>query len=862
MRAGGLRGLGPHPSPRCVAQALKALALHRLGRHDEAQKLAAAACAGISSPVDEGLVSALSHFFKEARDPQSWVGMCERVYAANPGNESAGVQLFNAHVRMNDLAKQQILALRLQRQFPQHQRDYVIWAIVSILLQARAGGPADRDTALKQVQLAQMMLHKAGGPMSYGELNLLIASWEIKASRTAGATDLPGAREPATGVPTKPLVTMPAAADVLAALDEHKALMRGRNAEYASLRATCEAHLGRFEAAKALREEVLVADGAAENWHAAREWAESALRVAMGAEGLDPLDDQGALSEAARAVLGSVRRMSTRLLARRPSERTATLLNVHVLSRLARAVNTTGDSGMGHGLSELRDDLAGAVMDYIEAHGHRFCCFLDVRAYLPALGPEAARRALFDRAAARWGNPLDASSEETMHACAGGDQERTGQRLVTLCRIFTSMGLGRALDQRGRRAAALALVRLQHTLPLAQGEEPGPVQESIAPGLALSAASLWQQDVCPTSAPADLLCAPRLRGARPGGGLAHVGATVAATLTLESALMSSPTAYQLRLRLTLLYMALGATGAAMGHFKGLSLRRLQQESMAYLMLPGTLVVGDLETARKLINDALSAHAQAEEETADSCALPFKYGNPETAFDLADLRDRLRLSRSHATHLLARALVDVAGLGVTPAALAAHLNGLYPGALMPLPGGGAAPSHAPRPPSWWLCGCRLEGGGPKRGATARAQLAQQRGPQRARLLRTRRRRPRRCRGLSCVRGSVVGRGLRAYLCAGDLRPPRRERLARPFACPRELHRRRLPGLWPRGLVPAARPLRCGPLGGRSPTGCSRRKRRGRARGVGGGAGGHGAPLGEATRAGPFGHGGTTGGVDRW
>lgn len=151
------------------------MALLRTGKPAEARALALDARRGICAPIDDGLVHALSLFHRACGDLPAVRDVCDEAFKCEPHNEVAGTQLFYAVVRLFDFSRQQAVAMRLQRQFPARQREFAMWALTSLLLQARPGGGAEPALAPKLVQLATMMMGKAGGPRTVSELRLALA---------------------------------------------------------------------------------------------------------------------------------------------------------------------------------------------------------------------------------------------------------------------------------------------------------------------------------------------------------------------------------------------------------------------------------------------------------------------------------------------------------------------------------------------------------------------------------------------------------------------------------------------------------------------------------------------------------------
>lgn len=80
----------------------------------------------------------------------------------SPANEDILSHLFMAHVRVNDFAAQQSVALQLYKLKPKN--PYYFWAVMSVVLKARRG-PESADAAKSKMllSLAQRMIDKQIG---------------------------------------------------------------------------------------------------------------------------------------------------------------------------------------------------------------------------------------------------------------------------------------------------------------------------------------------------------------------------------------------------------------------------------------------------------------------------------------------------------------------------------------------------------------------------------------------------------------------------------------------------------------------------------------------------------------------------
>ncbi|XP_021357895.1 N-alpha-acetyltransferase 25, NatB auxiliary subunit-like [Mizuhopecten yessoensis] len=114
------------------ARVLKALALLRLGRHDESAILLKDIHA--QNPTDEATLQAMSICYREVYKLDLIADLYENAHKNRPDNEDILSSLFMAYVRLGDYKKQQQTAMTLHRLQPQ-KNPYYFWAVMSIVMQ-------------------------------------------------------------------------------------------------------------------------------------------------------------------------------------------------------------------------------------------------------------------------------------------------------------------------------------------------------------------------------------------------------------------------------------------------------------------------------------------------------------------------------------------------------------------------------------------------------------------------------------------------------------------------------------------------------------------------------------------------------
>ncbi|KAG2173554.1 hypothetical protein INT44_007145 [Umbelopsis vinacea] len=137
-----------------LVKALKALALVRSGKEDEASDLCAQVKA--AQPIDEPTLQAATMAYKEVGQHDQIVHLYEAAAKLQPNNEEFANHWFMAMVRGKDLKGQQQAALKLHKSFKNNK--YLFWAIMSLALQGEA---AKGTTPNLSYTLAERMMSKA-----------------------------------------------------------------------------------------------------------------------------------------------------------------------------------------------------------------------------------------------------------------------------------------------------------------------------------------------------------------------------------------------------------------------------------------------------------------------------------------------------------------------------------------------------------------------------------------------------------------------------------------------------------------------------------------------------------------------------
>ncbi|KJH53030.1 hypothetical protein DICVIV_00715 [Dictyocaulus viviparus] len=124
--------LKKHPVTVC-AKVLKALALIRSDKLADGFDIINTLDVP-GAHFDDGTLQAFVHCFKEAGCPDRITTLYERAVAVSPSEQNL-THLFMAHVRNRSFKNQQLVAMRLFKEFS--NTHYLFWGVMSIVMQAQ-----------------------------------------------------------------------------------------------------------------------------------------------------------------------------------------------------------------------------------------------------------------------------------------------------------------------------------------------------------------------------------------------------------------------------------------------------------------------------------------------------------------------------------------------------------------------------------------------------------------------------------------------------------------------------------------------------------------------------------------------------
>jgi N-terminal acetyltransferase B complex non-catalytic subunit len=134
-------------APYPLVKALKALALERTGKHDEAAALAREVAE--SQTTDEVTLSTLAMVLRVQGRAEEATAAYASAVQRRPDSEELATQLFCCHMRARAYAPAQLLALRMYKGFPSPDAPlYLSWAVAALLLQADLLAPLVQEGGL------------------------------------------------------------------------------------------------------------------------------------------------------------------------------------------------------------------------------------------------------------------------------------------------------------------------------------------------------------------------------------------------------------------------------------------------------------------------------------------------------------------------------------------------------------------------------------------------------------------------------------------------------------------------------------------------------------------------------------------
>ncbi|CAK8694341.1 unnamed protein product [Clavelina lepadiformis] len=138
-----------------AAKVLKTIALHRMGKQQEAFALSNVIVA--QEPTDENSLQGLSLYYKEIQKTELISKIYEAAVKRFPTNEDYLTHLFMSYVRHEKFQEMQRVAMTLYKHHPKN--PYLFWAIMAIVLQAKSTSNQKLSETM-YLPLAEKMIEK------------------------------------------------------------------------------------------------------------------------------------------------------------------------------------------------------------------------------------------------------------------------------------------------------------------------------------------------------------------------------------------------------------------------------------------------------------------------------------------------------------------------------------------------------------------------------------------------------------------------------------------------------------------------------------------------------------------------------
>eukprot|EP00873_Tetraselmis_striata_P024799 jgi/Tetstr1/445063/TSEL_032868.t1 len=598
------------PEEAFLVQVLKAVALQRLGRTQEAVQVCDAVRAG--KPSDDHLLNTMALVYKPAGEMGKMAEAYEAAAAAAPGDEDLQRQVFGMHIRCGNLVKQQQTAMKLSRSFGGDV--YGWWVTITILQQARRAMRAD-SSAMNPAQLLKLAAsmiarQKSKNGQEATSHEQLLVFLDVAHAEGRHAEALEALRGP-----------MGALASIAAErqlLEAHCLERLSAMSEAAAIYKVCwEANPDDLALAK------LYMDCSLPATRTSLPGASSRLLVGVrgGVDGElhpaaeteqqgEPGADSAAAVDAVQATVDAVLAAATSgpHLVRGPHLAAVELAARKHRQQLAAGAGDSEASAMA---------IAEAVVAYFEVAATKMSCAADLRPYTPLLAAQPATAA--------WACAELTRLAEAAEAGGGGGEAE--EALYSLRRRVASYQVQHDLGLlHGAEAAASLMELYAATLPLSADideRERGPGDDLVA--LAASA----------------LLANGRAGGAAEG--------VLAALLVACAGARERPFSPGIRIAASTLFGLLGCPQAATKDFTALDVKNIQHSSITgHLLLPHRVVdadAGQLPRLKRLLSHIASVHEDHMREAGDTIMMAYIHESYSKVLEFSAFAERLQRCHS-------------------------------------------------------------------------------------------------------------------------------------------------------------------------------------------------------------------------
>ncbi|KAH6932585.1 hypothetical protein HPB50_007832 [Hyalomma asiaticum] len=569
------------------AKALKALALVRLSRSDEALSVLKELQA--EAPTDDATLQAMTLCYRELERPELVVEAYERATQKEPQNEELLSHLFMGYVRVGRPREQRRTALALHRL--RHKNPYYFWAVMSLVLEAAqpTTSPAERSTLLLLAQRMVDKFVKERRIEAEAEVQLYLMVLEMQEKYQEALDVLHG---PLGDSLTSYLdFVHQRKVELLSKLDRWpevnsvcKSLLLGNR--------TCSFYLFFF--------------ASPDNWQYYKQYLDSVeMLQASGWTPTESSTEDGECDELCPAADHNYEMALAFIESLKESCKKGGLLRGPCMAHVAVMVREKASPEV----------LADLLMDFFKRTSHKPSCLLDL-SYLINLCAfthedfiklvDRMEASLKEELPDSWQKPPDVSAM---------------QRHLTVCQLRHYSCHSSRLSLEDRLGVVRELfASYQHGLQfgmelLATDFQPADNYAVLAGCLLLEH---WQES-----------------------GDCHL--LLRLLVALEKALLNSPSCFQIKLLLLKIYARIGSAGPCHHFAELLDIKHIQHDTLGYLVTPVFLKAGHFQTANNNMNLALKLFTGNYKDTTDYLIACYKYGSFTKIQEMMRFRERLNNS---------------------------------------------------------------------------------------------------------------------------------------------------------------------------------------------------------------------------
>lgn len=630
-----------------MVSAMKALIVVRMGKSAEGLAICKEVVdRGADSPEGD-VLNMLMHVYKSAGRIDLAAPAYEAAWAKDPMNEDHATGVFTCHARSHAFGPQQMVAMKMYKAFDEER--YLMWAVVSLLLQVKTGGDA------RLLNMAEMLMRRADllkqKPVPPEVCDLLLAVLEARGNMEA----------------------------VLKEIQDGGLLHGSLQPDSDRLNRVAGCHTALAQHGKSLAVYLKLIEANPDDWSYLCGYLASYFAVNGGVG-----DGTAAPAE---EVLTFLRSLQETQSAQKAMKRGPFLAELEYEFLLAKGSDPAAAP------KQFDKPRIARVVDLITAYFTKFgskpCCFDDIKKYAMLIEGSGVESTLV---ISMQGTIAPQVAEWVAQDKAS---EAAAWKFICLCRISLTLGvssvlaldkipaadtsaLGKALEEADSRPMTPG----PDARPMTPGSEPEPEPEEAAAGArAARAAKLsgsgdiggltrlyfrsldtLRTDIEDTELRVSdrvlVLIACLLYDRYLAGGARKMCFLVEGVALLREGLKRSPYNFKLKLLLFLLYLELGSFTDAWELWKTLNIRHIQSDTLLYLILPAALRSGNYGVAGEVCSRAASFYQENERDVPEQIVNAYQH-NYSNVLDFVHLQTRIRTSYGKLQTQAVSVMVDLA-----------------------------------------------------------------------------------------------------------------------------------------------------------------------------------------------------------